>query len=411
MFKKVKTRLTLLYTISLVLLLCSFIGVLYFLISYEIKGKEMEELNNYFIKEQHDFYEDLAEKDHHGLKYDPERKIFYYLFDGSGAFVYGKEANKGLFDWIERNLDIKSSSNSIKVDKGSQHFLVMKQELGRNGYVLLGMDITAEKHLIEKITWILLVLTIIFSLIFALLGYYFAGQAIKPIKLAFDKQEKFVSDASHELRTPLSIFYSSVDLLMQEEKERLSPIGREVLGDVKQEAVLMNKLVQDLLVLARSDKNQLTYELKDIDLSLLLIAIYRRFFRKKPIEIDNEQNIQPGITFNCDEVRIQQLMYILLDNAFRFTQTGKVTLGLTAENGEIHIAVRDSGSGIAAEDLPFIFDRFYRADPMREKGGAGLGLSIAKMIVDGHGGKIVVSSKKGAGSIFTVVFTLGKGSL
>nr|WP_280525620.1 sensor histidine kinase [Neobacillus mesonae] len=66
---------------------------------------------------------------------------------------------------------------------------------------------------------------------------------------------------------------------------------------------------------------------------------------------------------------------------------------------------------MAAEDLPFIFDRFYRADPMREKGGAGLGLSIAKMIVDGHGGKIVVSSKKGAGSIFTVVFTQGKGSL
>ncbi|MCM3571333.1 cell wall metabolism sensor histidine kinase WalK [Neobacillus mesonae] len=410
MFNKVKTRLTVLYTISLVLLLFSFIGILYFLISHEINDKEIEELKSYFIKEQDDFYEDLYEENHHGLKNDHERTIFYYLFDKSGTFISGKEANEGFLQWIDNNFKIKTMPDNIRVNKGSRHFLLMKQSLGTNGFILLGKEITAEKHLIEKMTWILFVLTILFSLIFALLGYYFAGQAMKPIRRAFEKQEKFVSDASHELRTPISIFYSSVDLLMTEEKDHLSPIGREVLYDVKQEAMLMNKLVNDLLELARSDKNQLNFVIKEVNLSELLTGVFTRFLRKKPIQIEFEQEIQQGIIYPCDEVRIQQLIYILLDNAFRFTKAGKVTLGLEAANGTIVIKILDTGCGIASEDLPYIFDRFYRADQMREKGGAGLGLSIAKIIAEGNGGKITAASKVGAGSVFTITFKQEKGS-
>lgn len=411
MFHRVKTKLTLIYTCSLVLLLFTFIGILYLLISHQINQKEMEELTEYFSKEKEDFYEDLYEKDHQGLKYDPERSIFYYLYDRNGRFIYGKEVNQGLFQWIETNRDVLEIPQSISVSKGTRHFLLMKKILEPNGFVLLGKEITAEKHLIERITWILFFLTIFFSLIFALLGYYFAGQAIKPIKRAFEKQEKFVSDASHELRTPLSVFYSSVDLLMVEEKDRLSPFGQEVLQDAKLEAQLMNKLVNDLLVLARSDKNQLQLEMKTINLSQLFTSIYNRFSRKIPKEIAFENHIQPGITYRCDEVRIQQLLYILLDNAFRYTQAGKVIMSLSLKAGEILITVEDTGCGIALEDLPFIFDRFYRIDQMREKGGAGLGLSIAKVIVEGHGGKISVQSKAGAGSVFTVRFKPNSGSV
>ncbi|WML31080.1 HAMP domain-containing sensor histidine kinase [Neobacillus sp. OS1-32] len=417
MFHKVKTKLTFIYTCSLVLLLFSFIGILYLLISHQIYQQEIEELSAYYNKEADDFYDDFYEKeDHHKkkedhpLKYEPEEPIFYYLYDQAGNLIYGKETNQELFRWIDNQMDIKSSDEIIKMEKGSQHFLLMKQEIGADGFVLIGKEITAQQHLIEKITWILLLLTIFFSLIFALLGYYFAGQAIKPIKRAFEKQEKFVSDASHELRTPLSIFYSSIDLLMTEEKDRLSPFGQEVLEDVKIEAQLMSKLVNDLLILARSDKNQLMLESKELNLSKLFTSIHQRFERKIPKDIAFRENIQPGILFHGDEVRIQELLYILLDNALRYTKAGEITLGLTENAGKITITVEDTGCGIAAEDLPLIFDRFYRADQMREKGGAGLGLSIAQTIVQAHGGEITVSSQLGKGSIFTVIFNQNNGS-
>lgn len=121
-------------------------------------------------------------------------------------------------------------------------------------------------------------------------------------------------------------------------------------------------------------------------------------------QIQFEQKIQAGVTLLCDEVRMQQLLYILLDNAFRYTEEGKVSLALQSENGIKTIIVQDTGCGIPPKDLPFIFDRFYRADLSREKGGAGLGLSIAQTIVTAHGGEIYAKSSEGEGTTFMIEF-------
>lgn len=405
MFNKVKTRLTMIYTLSLVCLLISFIALLYVIISYEIIDKNVEELKAYLNKEKEDLVEELYEDDHHDLDYEPNRTVFYYIYNQSGELVYGEETKPSLNQWIEKNLNLSKREQVKRLEWGKEHLLVMNASLDQHGFVILGMDITAERHLIQRITLILIVLTLLFCGIFALLGHYLAGQAIKPIKLAFDKQEKFVSDASHELRTPLSIFYSSVDLLTREEKDRLSPFGHEVLEDVKTEARLMNKLVEDLLFLARSDKNYLNLDLKKVNLSELFNSIGKRFLRLRAEGIQLIENIQQGVYFTCDETRIQQLVYILLDNAFRYTKEGKVTLALTLEAGQIRFIIEDTGCGIAAEKLPFIFDRFYRGDETRGKGGAGLGLSIAQSIVNAHGGKISATSRLGQGTAFTVIFT------
>jgi signal transduction histidine kinase len=405
MFNKVKTKLTIVYTLSLVCLLVLFIGLLYVLISHEINTKEVEELRDYFSKEKHEFMEELYENDEHGLEYEPNRTVFYYVFNSSGELVNGEETKASLNQWIDKNINLSDQELIERLEWRNEHFLVMNFPLDNQGFVILGMDITAEKHLIQRITIILVVLTVFFGGIFALLGYFFAGQAIKPIKLAFDKQEKFVSDASHELRTPLSIFYSSVDLLMREEKDRLSPFGKEVLEDVKTEAHLMNKLIEDLLLLARSDKNFLNLDLKEVNLSQLFKSICSRFLRLQQARVHLIENIQPGVTFTCDETRIQQLVYILLDNAFRYTTEGEVKFILAEESEQIKIIIEDTGCGISPEKLPFIFDRFYRGDETREKGGAGLGLAIAQSIVNAHGGKISATSTLGKGTVFTVIFT------
>ena len=408
MFNQLKAKLTLLYSISLLCVLITFIGLLYLLISDEINEKEVDEINVYFKKEKADFIEDIYERKHHGLEYDPNRAIFYYVYNRQGTLVYGEESLPSLSSWVEKGEMKKGKSFTERVDWKQDHLLLVKKPLTINenpyGYVILGMNITSEKHLIENITWTLIGLTLLFSLLFAGLGYYFAGQAMKPIRNAFYKQEKFVSDASHELRTPLSIFYSSVDLLLREEKENLSSYGLEVLDDVKTEANLMSSLINNLLLLARSDKNQLPFDMKEVNLSNLLITIFKKFSRTTMKHIQFEQNIQAGVTLLCDEVRVQQLLYILLDNAFRYTEEGKVTLELQSENGIKTIIVQDTGCGIPPKDLPFIFDRFYRADLSRGKGGAGLGLSIAKTIVTAHGGEIYAKSSEGAGTTFTIEF-------
>ncbi|MFZ7942204.1 MULTISPECIES: sensor histidine kinase [Bacillaceae] len=408
MFNLLKAKLTLLYSFSLLCLLLLFISLLYVLISHEINEKEVDELQVYFSKEKWDFMEDLDENDHHGLEYEPNRTIFYYVFNRQNKLIYGEETIQNLSSWIEKNNSLNEDSYTKRMEWQQQHLLLVKQPLRSNGklhgFVILGMNITSEQHLIQNITWTLIILTLVFSLFFAFLGYYFAGQAMKPIKNAFQKQEKFVSDASHELRTPLSIFYSSVDLLMREEKDKLSPLGQEVLEDVKTEASLMNNLINNLLSLARSDKNQLTLVMKEMNLSSLVSAVYKRFSRKITNQIKFDQKILPDVYLVCDEVKIQQLLYILLDNAFRFTNEGKVALSLTVKNTKIIITVEDTGCGIAADDLPYIFDRFYRADLSREKGGSGLGLSIAETIVTAHRGKIYVESTEGRGTVFTVIF-------
>lgn len=408
MFNQLKAKLTLLYSLSLLCVLISFIGLLYLLISDEINEKEVDEINVYFKKEKSDFIEDLYEGKHHGLEYDPNRAIFYYVYNRQGMLVDGEESLPSLAGWLETKEMLKGKSFTKRVEWKQEHLLLVKKPLKLNedsyGYVILGMNITSEKHLIENITWVLIGLTILFSLLFAGLGFYFAGQAMKPIRNAFYKQEKFVSDASHELRTPLSIFYSSVDLLLREEKENLSAYGLEVLDDVKTEANLMRSLINNLLLLARSDKNQLPFDMKEVNLSNLLMTIYEKFSRTVMKHIQFEQKIQAGVTLLCDEVRMQQLLYILLDNAFRYTEEGKVSLALHSERGIKTIIVQDTGCGIPPKDLPFIFDRFYRADLSREKGGAGLGLSIAQTIVTAHGGEIYAKSSEGEGTTFTIEF-------
>lgn len=409
MFNQLKTKLTLLYTISLLCLLLLFIGVLYLLISHEINDKELDELQVYFNKEKGDFFEEIDEKHHHGLEYDPNRRIFYYVFNQQSDLVYGEETVRGLSSWVVKNGTSDGESSTWRTEWEQNHYLLVKKTIVGNGqvrgFVVIGMNITSEQHLIQNITWTLFILTLLFSIIFAFLGYYFAGQAMKPIKNSYLKQEKFVSDASHELRTPLSIFYSSVDLLIREEKAHLSVYGQEVLEDVKKEANLMSNLINNLLVLARSDKNELTLDRKKINLSNLADSIYTRFSRKMSNHIQFEQRIQDDVYLHCDEVKIQQLLYILLDNAFRYTKEGKVTLSLKERNSQKILTVEDTGCGIAEDNLPYIFDRFFRADLSREKGGSGLGLSIAQTIVTAHGGTIQAESTERIGTIFTVVFT------
>lgn len=412
MFKHVKRKLTILYSFSLLFFLILFIVLLYFFISNEIASKDEEELRRFFSNERHEFIEELYEHNEPEpeLEFDPQRKIFFYVFSESNKLQFGEETLEGFSSFIKDYYVNKENSDwkTMTDEWNGTHFMLIKEPLpfhnGHYGTVYIGMDITSEKHLIQNLTWILIALTLLFSVLFGLLGYYFAGQAMKPIGKAFDSQRKFVSDASHELRTPLSVFYSSIDLLMREEKQNLSPFGQEVLEDVKSETEIMNRLINDLLLLARSDNQQFTIERKELNLSVLLRSIGEKVTRTVPKDIEFKILIEDEIYLNGDEVRIQQLVYILLENAFRYTSKGFVMLTLKKQGDFIVLTIEDSGAGIKKENLPHIFERFYRGDVSRVRDGSGLGLSIARTIVDAHHGEINVKSEPGEGTQFTIVF-------
>lgn len=443
-FKKVKFKLNLLYTGSLLFILIIFILILYIFISKAIHKQEVEELERYYKEENHEFIEDIYKyddefiedifkgkhkkrfyeedddeifEDHHKYKkskhieYRPERNLFYYLFDSDYNLIEGEETINNFDEYLEK-FGEQNAKTIKETEWENAHVLFIYYPIEMDGKkigsVIIGKNITDEKHLIQRIIWILLILAVLFGVLFALAGNFFAGQAMKPILDAFEKQRKFVSDASHELRTPLSVFYSALDLLSTEEKEKLSPFGQQVLEDAKHETELMHKLLDDLLFLARSNQDRFELELEELDLSSLITSLLSRFKRNLPQQIALLEDIQDGVSMKGDKARIEQLLYILLENAKRYTIEGTITCTLKAQEEKIEISVKDTGIGISKKDLEHIFERFYRGDKARKRNGTGLGLAIAQTIVQAHGGKIEAKSEEGKGTEFIITFYKNK---
>jgi len=227
------------------------------------------------------------------------------------------------------------------------------------------------------------------------------------IESAYEKQKQFVSDASHELRTPIAVIQGYARML-----ERWGKDDKEILYEsieaINKEAKNMQDLVDKLLFIARNDKDTMVLIKDRFDMSELMEEMV-----KDTMMLDTKRNIEshiePDIYVNGDRDRIKQALRIFVDNAIKYTdEGGRITLRLE-KDGEYAVAsVIDNGKGISEKDLPNIFDRFYRVESSRErdKGGHGLGLSIAKIIVLRHGGRIKVSSKLGAGSRFRIYLPL-----
>jgi len=223
----------------------------------------------------------------------------------------------------------------------------------------------------------------------------------KPVETAFEEQQRFVSDASHELKTPLTVISTNADVLRSEIGEN------KWLDYIRSEAGRMSRLVNDLLSLARLDSGRDVYENQRFSLSNAVTGAVLPFesviFEAHKTLVTN---IAPDVFYTGDEDKIKQLVVILTDNAVKNTfEGGSIVVSLTGDELRPKITVRNEGEGIDEADLPHIFERFYRCDNSRnrETGGFGLGLSIAKSIVDGHGGKISVASKKGQWTEFTAI--------
>jgi len=236
---------------------------------------------------------------------------------------------------------------------------------------------------------------------------------ISRLEEAFQKQRQFAADASHELRTPLAIIQAESSLAL--DKKRTQVEYRKSLELVSQEVAYMSEIVNKLLQLARQDagSEQISFEEVNVkDLLNELSADLEPLAQEKGVAF----SVGPmeSLTVKGDHFKLRQLLLNVLDNAIRYTPSGgTVTGSLLRKNGNALVAVSDTGVGIPAEDLPHIFDRFYRVDKARSRaeGGLGLGLAIASSIARLHGGGIEVESQVGRGSTFYISLPLAESSM
>jgi heavy metal sensor kinase len=231
---------------------------------------------------------------------------------------------------------------------------------------------------------------------------------IARLEEAFNKQRQFVADASHELRTPLAIIQAESSLALG--KRRTQSEFKRSLELVSQEVAYMSDIVGKLLLLARSDAGVEPVDLQEVDLKELLVGL------SQDVEaLAQEKGLRftlgstESLTIKGDRLKLRQLFLIILDNAIRHTPGGgSISGSLVRREGSAVVSIGDTGIGIPAEHLPFIFDRFYRVDKARSRseGGMGLGLSIAMSIAKMHGGGIEVESQAGAGTTFHIALPL-----
>ncbi len=239
-------------------------------------------------------------------------------------------------------------------------------------------------------------------------GLLVAGVAIRPVKRSFERQREFVADASHELRTPLAV------IRVNAEAAATSSGDDEALGDIAAEASYMTRLLDDLLLLAGSDREGIDLQFERADLAEFARSASRaasRLAAASGIQLTVEAG-EP-VPVDADPARCREVLLILLDNAVKYTPVGgAIALRAFRSGSEAVVTVRDTGIGLAPEDAGRVFDRFFRVDKARSRalGGAGLGLSIAREIVHAHHGTLKLDSEIGRGTTVTMRLPLAPAS-
>lgn len=244
-------------------------------------------------------------------------------------------------------------------------------------------------------------------LAFFVLSCFLARWALAPVEKAWQQQSQFVADASHELKTPLTVILANLKILVSHRSDTIEN-QMKWLSNTQEEANHMKQLVENLLFLARSDAQTVKPMMAEFDLSNLSwerALMFESVAFERNLTLDSE--IEPGIIMKGDEGQIRRLITILLDNGCKYAgKSGTVTMRLKKEQDRIILTVHNTGDPILKEDLPHIFERFYRADKsrVRDTGGYGLGLAIAKSIAEGHKAKLTAESGESTGTLFRVIW-------
>ncbi|RBW69402.1 sensor histidine kinase [Bacillus taeanensis] len=426
------------------LFLVLFIAVVYLILYVTIFKDQERELTSTVSQEARSIEEYLKFQNHQGgLEFFNQESVvkdvdqfFYYVVNRSGELVIGDEIipelrtnilnvisrwNHSEDEILQETFHLNFSENRSH-DKGKREefrpmqktdtvrLIIDGEPIFYNGEMIgtlyIGKEISFAYQVFKWLLIILAGLAILFMVVALIISNYMSKKAMVPITRAFSRQREFVADASHELRTPLSVMLSSINAMEMTLDFKKEDYSHKLLVNMKNEVKRMTNLVGDLLTLARSDSGTIEYVKERFDFRSIAeeaVESVRTMAESKQIKL--QFDAPKSLIINGDSQRLTQLLYILLDNAIKYTPNGGETkLSLSVKGKELLMMMKDTGIGIKPEDHGRIFGRFYRVDKARTRqaGGYGLGLAIAKWIVESHQGSIQVSSELGKGSTFFI---------
>ena len=289
---------------------------------------------------------------------------------------------------------INSSKDMDTIKINGESFGYLRQDIG-NGKRIVLMSKSFQHEMLWNLLKIFIGVGSLSLILLFFISIYFTNKAINPLEETFRKQKQFIADASHELRTPLTIIKTNVSLLRENEMETIHS-QKKWINYIDSQAGRMSTLINEMLSLANLDANKKKEEIININLSKMIrdsLLVFEVVKFEKGLIL--EEDLTDNIFIKGEQNQIKKLISILMDNAIKYTNNnGKITVLLINERNKAKLIIRNTGEGIEKEHLEKIFERFYRVDDSRDRGtgGYGLGLSIAKAIVEEHKGKIHAES-------------------
>src|SRR5437868_7603290 len=410
MFRGALVRLAAQYFVLLVLILGCFDFIVYFTVSQALQGRVDTYLQHSVGEANHVLTVTGDTINATQLILDPSyADTFMQVLQLSGnQVVMPSPTLQNLFKNPALNPALaraKAGAHSETEVMAGQQLFVVDTSAIRNpkthkvvGVLQVAQPISWVNDSLSRLTRQLVLASVVGIVLGALASLVMALRSLRPISRAFQRQREFVADASHELRTPLTLIRTNVEAWLR----RANGANRAYAMSIVEEVEQLSRIVGDLTTLALADAKQLRIDREPVELNDVVRDLMTQ---TEPLAEERGVRLRPdlngGVRVEADLLRVRQLLLILIDNAMTHTPSGgEVSVGVIRRDGRARVTVADNGDGIPSEDLPHIFERFYRADKARtrENGGSGLGLAIAKWIVDAHNGEIVVKSAEGKGT-------------
>jgi signal transduction histidine kinase len=342
----------------------------------------------------------------------PDRSLV--LFDSTGTPIGQRNIDPWLGDFAREALHGDRDGSKSHHEERDRILRAYAQPVrAADGRTVIAMAVADEIEIEDRYS--ALIVASVTAALFALVlvgigGWFIAGKSIAPVDRAIEQMRRFMADAAHELRTPLSVVRSRAEVALQRERER--PEYEEALRGIERESTRVGRIVEDLLTLARADAGERPIERRRFfldDIVLDTAEAAKALASRRGVRISVAEFEEAPI--NGDPMLVHQLIMILLDNAIKFSPDGSlVQIGVWRVDNTARLSVSDAGTGIPAEQLPHVFERFYRGDTARQRAGtaasegAGLGLSIAQWIAEEHGATIRIDSAVGKGTCVLVEF-------
>ncbi len=346
-----------------------------------------------------------------GSSYVVTYRIFLLLRNGEGEIL--NAAHLTSFDYMLNIAFSAANEGRIRTEKAERNSSTLYYRTytigvetgdGEVRYIQMATDSTDIEASLDIILDVLLKCTAAAMLLVLVAGWYLSKSLVQGVAEAWEKQDEFISYASHEIRSPLAVIHSSLELLLETPGQKIIERSDLIMNSLT-ETSRLRKMSSNLLEMVQLQASEMRLHWSKVDLEELVSDCIEPFcYQAEAADKRLEYHLQPKLELAADRQLLTELLVILLENALKYTEPGGLIRVMTrTEDGKAVLTVADSGIGISDEAMAKVFTRFYREERQQSKAdGSGLGLYIASLIVQRHGGRITAEHNKPKGTVFTV---------